>query len=187
MEADGPNHLGGRRQYVATEKDLREWMRREMQPCGGFDARSWHAIEDRIREAECEVFAAGRMARGVHHPGFSPSECAVMEMWHERFAVTVRRLALGHMDNGWLLQIPAALWGLYLRAETVDWNKPIRLNKRYLWALDPDAAHCARCLDLAYNSRHRNGFTLSELEAVGWPGDGLTDCGFECRCDIFPR
>lgn len=71
----------------------------------------------------------------------------------------------------------------YVRAGTWDKAKPY--IKLY-WLLDPGArSHCASCPDVARKSPYDppgGGYGSNVLRQT--PGDGATECGARCRCDL---
>lgn len=61
------------------------------------------------------------------------------------------------------------------------WNEVAAASAWCRWEYEPTADHCPTCVE-------RNGKvgTAAEMQAIGLPGAGTTQCRSGCRCRIVP-
>jgi len=146
-----------------------------------------------LEQAEYEAFAAGRRAGGRASADVSPAEARMLAGRHDRQMRFFRRF-VGDMQAGRgrveykqrAGMYAEALWSLYTRGESVDWDEVDPENTRWDWILDPDAEHCRDCLERAKISRDNGGLTWDQLVEFGWPGE-TSICGRRCRCHVRQR
>lgn len=92
--------------------------------------------------------------------------------------------ALADLANGLLDQVVKDLTrqataGINEMATASVWEAVKDAGEYFMWEFEPSAKHCATCED-------RNGKvgTAEEMEAVGLPGAGTTDCSVGCCCRL---
>lgn len=142
-----------------------------------------------LKESETLAFVAGRRNRHDLRPTLTAGEIKMLDGRHSRNMKYFSNFCddvlagRGRMDYMRRAEMYGeSLWSIFTRGESSNWEDD-HDGYRFMWVLDPDAEHCATCLERAKLSRERGGFTWDELVEIGFPGEG-TDCATRCRCHI---
>lgn len=132
-------------------------------------------VELRVKALDAElttrqVLLDGEVARLVNRMGRE----AVLEMMQAgRIDELVRSIAKEMTRD--------VTQGINEMAAETFYAEVVRAGEYFRWEWEPSAKHCADCTD-------RNGKvgTSEEMESVGVPGTGSTECSLGCQCRIVP-
>lgn len=140
-------------------------------------------FRSKLVQSQSNAFLAGKRARG----DFSPLTDNERAYLHGQYSKQMRywykfmrdySTGKGVMPYRRRADLYAkSLYGLFQRAL---FN---RANAHYEWLLGK-AEHCSGCVHRAAASKARGGYTLAELEKMGFPGEGKTPCGNSCQCRL---
>lgn len=172
--------------FTVGEEDLRlsmqsQWKNYQSGEMTQDQLTTW--FRGKLVNSQSKAFLAGKRARGDFKP-ISENERAYlhgqyskqMRYWHK--FMNDYSSGKGKMPYRRRADLYAlSLWGIFQRAL---FN---RANARYFWMLGV-AEHCQDCIRRAAESRAKGGYTLSELQQRGFPGEGKTRCKNQCQCRI---
>lgn len=137
---------------------------------------------------QVRMYVTGRRTAGDYSNSLSEEE---LRMLHGAHSVQMRffhkflrdvRDGGGRMDYRQRLDMYALSgYAVYLRGAIKASGAT-----RFFWRVNADAENCEDCLRREKLSEDLGGFSIEDLEEIGYPGEGNTRCLTRCRCHLEP-
>jgi hypothetical protein len=180
--------------YAKAENSFRRALQSDFTKLESFDLslkEFYSRFNKRLYKHQVKMYLLGRRAAGRVDTKLSESERKMLHGQHSRqmkfFKGFVKDWAgdSGKMNKAHRLDMYGTSgYAVYLRGAVA--GLPKGHTMRWEWVVNEEAEHCDDCVDRARKSKLQNGFSIEELEAMGYPGEGKTKCLTRCRCHVKP-
>lgn len=179
--------------YAHAENAFRRQLQADFAKLESFDMplkEFYSRFSERIYKHQVKMYLLGRRAAGRQDTKLSEADRRMLHGAHSRqmkyFNGFIRDWAgkTGRMRKDHRLDMYGTSgYSIYLRGAVA--GLPGGGVMRWHWIVNEEAEHCDDCIKRAEKSRKQGGFTVQELEEMGYPGE-KTICKTRCRCHLDP-
>jgi hypothetical protein len=145
-------------------------------------------FSEQLYRYQVKMYVVGRRTMGDFSNSLSEEERKMLHGAHSRqmrFFHSFMRDVLtggGRMDYQERMDMYALSgYSLYLRGAV-----SVVPDLKFYWVVNDEVENCLDCLARQQLSRLHGGFSVADLERIGYPGEGKTVCLTRCRCHLEP-